>query len=222
MASRTLILLLGLLSFIIVATTVSSLPSSSGRIRLGVIRKPSADVPVFREAPAFRNGDSCGAQRIHIVMTLDANYLRGTMAAIFSILQHSTCPENMEFPFSLGTRVRGKISKSIRQSLDQPLNYARIYLADIIPSDVKRVIYLDSDLVVVDDIAKLWEVDLENRVLAAPEYCHANFTYYFSNLFWLDPVLTKTFQGRRPCYFNTGSYGCGFGKVEARTAYTKG
>ncbi|KAG5237903.1 galacturonosyltransferase [Salix suchowensis] len=230
MASRTLILVLGLLSFIIVATTVSSLPSSSGGIRLGVIRKPSADVPVFREAPAFRNGDSCGAQRIHIVMTLDANYLRGTMAAIFSILQHSTCPENMEFHFlwarfdrevfssikstfpSLNfkfyrfdsSRVRGKISKSIRQSLDQPLNYARIYLADIIPSDVKRVIYLDSDLVVVDDIAKLWEVDLENRVLAAPEYCHANFTYYFSNLFWLDPVLTKTFQGRRPCYFNTG------------------
>ncbi|PNT18440.1 hypothetical protein POPTR_010G242300v4 [Populus trichocarpa] len=230
MASCTFILPLGLLSFIIVANTVSSLPSSSGGIRLGVIRKPSADVPVFREAPAFRNGDSCGPLRIHIVMTLDANYLRGTMAAIFSILRHSTCPENMEFHFLWArfdrevfssikstfpylnfkfyrfdsNRVRGKISKSIRQSLDQPLNYARIYLADIIPSNVKRVIYLDSDLLLVDDIAKLWEVDLEDRVLAAPEYCHANFTYYFSNLFWLDPVLARTFHGRRPCYFNTG------------------
>ncbi|KAJ6909042.1 hypothetical protein NC652_020111 [Populus alba x Populus x berolinensis] len=95
-------------------------------------------------------------------------------------------------------------SRFEREALDQPLNYARIYLADIIPSDVKRVIYLDSDLVVVEDIAKLWEVDLEEKVLAAPEYCHANFTNYFSNLFWLDPVLAKTFHGRRPCYFNTG------------------
>ncbi|KAB5544000.1 hypothetical protein DKX38_012112 [Salix brachista] len=229
MASCATSLLLGLLSFLIVANTASS-SSSSGGIRLSIIRKPSADVPVFREAPAFRNGDSCGLQRIHIVMTLDANYLRGTMAAVLSILQHSTCPENMEFHFLWSrferevfssikstfpylnfkvyrfdsNRVRGKISKSIRQALDQPLNYARIYLADIIPSDVKRVIYLDSDLVVVDDIAKLWEVDLEEKVLAAPEYCHANFTNYFSNLFWFDPVLAKTFHGRRPCYFNTG------------------
>ncbi|KAJ6428743.1 hypothetical protein OIU84_020416 [Salix udensis] len=180
MASCAASLLLGLLSFLIVANTASS-SSSSGGIRLSIIRKPSADVPVFREAPAFRNGDSCGLQRIHIVMTLDANYLRGTMAAVLSILQHSTCPENMEFHFLWSrferevfssikstfpylnfkvyrfdsNRVRGKISKSIRQALDQPLNYARIYLADIIPSDVKRVIYLDSDLVVVDDIAKV-------------------------------------------------------------------
>ncbi|XVF72486.1 hypothetical protein PTKIN_Ptkin12aG0125000 [Pterospermum kingtungense] len=200
-------------------------------IRHAIIRKPSSDhVPIFREAPAFLNGDVCGSDRIHITMTLDANYLRGTMAAVLSILQHSTCPENVEFHFLWGkyepevlesinstfpflnfrvyefdsNRVRGKISKSIRQALDQPLNYARIYLADILPTDVKRVIYLDSDLVVVDDIAKLWEVDLEGKVLAAPEYCHANFTNYFTDLFWADKGLSSTFDGRRPCYFNTG------------------
>lgn len=166
-----------------------------------------------------------------MAMTLDANYLRGTMAAVFSILQHSTCPENVFFHFLWArfepetfssikstfpylnfkvyrfdsNRVRGKISKSIRQALDQPLNYARIYLADIIPADVNRVIYLDSDLVVVDDIAKLWGVQLDGKVLAAPEYCHANFTKYFSEAFWRDPVLPRTFDGRKkPCYFNTG------------------
>ncbi|GAA0161023.1 hypothetical protein Leryth_013789 [Lithospermum erythrorhizon] len=196
--------------------------------------------PVFREAPAFRNGETCGGaigdktipkQRvIHVAMTLDSNYLRGTMAAVFSILQHSTCPENVEFHFLTikhepevisiinstipylnfkvycfdETRIQGLISKSIRQALDQPLNYARIYLADILPSTVKRVIYLDSDLVMVDDIAKLWEVDLEGKVVAAPEYCRANFTIYFNKAFWADEELTKTFEGRKPCYFNTG------------------
>lgn len=199
-------------------------------IHLGTIRKPSLSVPTFREAPAFRNGDSCKQEIIHIAMTLDSNYLRGTMAAVLSVLQHSACPENVEFHFLWSkfepevfssikstfpylnfkvyrfnsNRVRGKISKSIRQALDQPLNYARIYLADMIPTNVKRVIYLDSDLVVVDDIAKLWEVDLEGKVVAAPEYCHANFTNYFTDEFWSGTELAKTFEGRKPCYFNSG------------------
>ncbi|KAL6499500.1 putative galacturonosyltransferase-like 4 [Orobanche gracilis] len=187
--------------------------------------------PTFREAPAFRNGETCfSSPTIHIAMTLDANYLRGTMAAVLSILQHSTCPENVVFHFlhvrsdpgviSIirstfpylnfktyrfdTTRVRGLISKSIRQALDQPLNYARIYLADVLPKDVVRLIYLDSDLIVVDDVAKLWDVDLRRKVLAAPEYCHANLTNYFTDTFWADPDLPKTFAGRSPCYFNTG------------------
>uniref|UniRef100_M4FGK3 Hexosyltransferase n=1 Tax=Brassica campestris TaxID=3711 RepID=M4FGK3_BRACM len=164
-------------------------------------------------------------------MTLDTNYLRGTMAAVLSLLQHSSCPENLSFHFlSLAhfendlftsikstfpylnfkiyqfdpNLVRSKISKSIREALDQPLNYARIYLADIIPTSVDRIIYLDSDLVVVDDIEKLWHVEMEGRVVAAPEYCHANFTYYFTKAFWSDPELVKVLEGKRPCYFNTG------------------
>ncbi|KAI4319449.1 hypothetical protein MLD38_033046 [Melastoma candidum] len=238
--SSTLLLPGGLLSSLTVAflllLLLLLLPSFADAATATVsIRKPSPDYPVFREAPAFRNGDTCASpggdsSTIHVSMTLDANYLRGTMAAVLSMLQHSTCPENFEFHFLCSrfepevfasinstfpylrfrvyrfdsNRVRGKISKSIRQALDQPLNYARIYLADLIPSNVKRIIYLDSDLVVVDDIAELWEVDLEDKVLAAPEYCHANFTKYFTDLFWSDPELAKTFDGRRPCYFNTG------------------
>lgn len=56
----------------------------------------------------------------------------------------------------------------------------------------------------VDDIKKLWEVDLGDKVLAAPEYCHANFTKYFTDNFWSDPDLTRSLEGRNPCYFNTG------------------
>ncbi|XP_047308732.1 probable galacturonosyltransferase-like 4 [Impatiens glandulifera] len=214
--------LLGHLSLSLLLLSAAAIPAAS-------LRRPPPQIPLFREAPAFRNADSCKTQ-IHISMTLDTNYLRGTMAAIFSIIQHSTCPENVVFHFLWSrvdpnisstirstfpylkfmiyrfdpNRVRHKISKSIRQALDQPLNYARIYLADILPSHVNRVIYLDSDLVMVDDINLLWEVNLENKVLAAPEYCHANFTKYFSDSFWYDKSLSETFKGRRPCYFNTG------------------
>ncbi|XP_021750508.1 probable galacturonosyltransferase-like 4 [Chenopodium quinoa] len=224
--------LVGLLSFLLLHPITTTNTASVG-IRIGVIRRPSTNAPIFREAASYVNSKECGyndMDKIHISMTLDANYLRGTMAAVLSILQHSTCPENFVFHFLSerhepeifsniastfpylnfkiyrfdSNRVRGKISKSIRQALDQPLNYARIYLADILPFDVNRVIYLDSDIIVVDDILKLWEVDLGEKVVAAPEYCHANFTTYFTDAFWSDGILSNTFHGRRPCYFNTG------------------
>jgi len=190
----------------------------------------AGELPAFREAPAFRNGEECTPEStIHIAMTLDSTYLRGSIAAVFSVLRHSTCPENIAFHFlthrdlrrtitstfpSLSislhhfdpSLVRGKISTSIRRALDQPLNYARIYLADLLPPSVHRVIYLDSDLILVDDIANLWSIDLHQHVLGAPEYCHANFTSYFTSKFWNTPELSRTFQKRErpPCYFNTG------------------
>lgn len=230
--SPTLHQLLGLLSLFLLLPYG---PIYAAGIRVGVIRKQSLDdFPVFREAPEFLNGGECSPidvdRVLHIAMTLDVNYLRGTMGAVLSILQHTSCPENVEFHFLSArfepellmsikstfpylklkvyhfdpNRVKGKISKSIRQALDQPLNYARIYLADIIPEEVRRVIYLDSDIIVVDDIRVLWAVELGDKVVAAPEYCHANFTSYFTNAFWSDPVLAGTFENRRPCYFNTG------------------
>nr|DAD19382.1 TPA_asm: hypothetical protein HUJ06_020845 [Nelumbo nucifera] len=109
--------LLGLLSFLLLHPIATTSTSATG-IRLGILRKPSPDVPSFREAPAFRNEETCGSadtDRIHIVMTLDANYLRGTMAAVLSILQHSSCPENVAFHF-LSARSEPDIIASIRST----------------------------------------------------------------------------------------------------------
>ncbi|XP_061369797.1 probable galacturonosyltransferase-like 1 [Gastrolobium bilobum] len=168
-------------------------------------------------------------------MTLDVAYLRGSMAAILSVLQHSSCPENIIFHFiSAASKpssavllnrtlaasfpylkfqiypfddvaVAGFISTSIRSALDCPLNYARSYLANLLPPCVTKIVYLDSDLVLVDDIAKLAATSLgSDAVLAAPEYCTANFTAYFTPSFWSNPSLSLTFANRRACYFNTG------------------
>ncbi|TKY55791.1 galacturonosyltransferase 2 [Spatholobus suberectus] len=202
----------------------------------------------FNEAPKFYNSPTCdtlhhqpnrtcAANAIHVAMTLDVAYLRGSMAAIRSVLQHTSCPENIIFhfvsaaskPSSAATlnetlttsfpylnfriypfrddAVSGLISTSIRSALDCPLNYARTYLASLLPRCVTRVVYLDSDLVLVDDIAKLAATPLgPDAVLAAPEYCSANFSAYFTPSFWANPSLSLTFANRRrrPCYFNTG------------------
>lgn len=164
-------------------------------------------------------------------MTLDSEYLRGSVAAIHSILKHASCPENLFFHLILNRKnenlistidstfpslrfktysfrqelVSRLISSSIRPALDNPLNYARSYLAQMLDSCVHRVIYLDSDVIVVDDVRKLWEVELaDSRVIGAPVYCKANFSAYFTNAFWKNDELRKVFNGRSPCYFNTG------------------
>uniref|UniRef100_A0A7N0V4Z2 Hexosyltransferase n=1 Tax=Kalanchoe fedtschenkoi TaxID=63787 RepID=A0A7N0V4Z2_KALFE len=214
----------------------------------------------FAEAPEYRNGAECMSLRspgpgldaqsdpnmIHVAMTLDLEYLRGSIAAVHSVLRHASCPENVFFHFiaaefdAASPRVLGRlvrstfpslsfnvyifredtvinlISSSIRQALENPLNYARSYLGDKLSADVTRVIYLDSDVVVVDDIRKLWNVTLTgSRVIGAPEYCHANFTHYFTDEFWSDPVHPSTFGSSTPCYFNTGVMVMDLGKWRA-------
>lgn len=212
-------------------------------------RNDAAATAHFREAPKFYNSPSCASasaaaadtasaicyntNAINVAMTLDAAYLRGSMAAILSVLQHSSCPENIVFHFVASSSAdsahlrrtisksfpylqfqiypfddsaaAGLISTSIRAALDCPLNYARNYLADLLPACIQKIVYLDSDLVLVDDIAKLAATPLTNdAVLAAPEYCNANFTSYFTPTFWSNPSLSLTFANRKPCYFNTG------------------
>ncbi|XP_059623737.1 probable galacturonosyltransferase-like 1 [Cornus florida] len=228
-SSHTLFSLLLFLSFVIVVVQASQ---------------------KFKEAPLFYNSPNCPSihhhenasstttticydNAVHVAMTLDAAYLRGSVAAILSVLQHCSCPENIIFHFvtsaSTNTHhlnltiatsfpylkfqiypfddsaVAGLISTSIRSALDCPLNYARNYLADLLPTCVRKIVYLDSDLVLVDDIAKLAATPLgDAAVLAAPEYCNANFTSYFTPTFWSNPSLSLTFAGRNACYFNTG------------------
>ncbi|KAK4387573.1 putative galacturonosyltransferase-like 1 [Sesamum angolense] len=213
----------------------------------------STTLQQFREAPKFYNSPECPNnnfkdddsdnnhsndvvcwnEAIHVGMTLDAAYIRGSMAAVVSIVQHASCSQNIFFHFVASasadasalrdtisasfpdlnfriypfrdSKVEGLISTSIRSALDCPLNYARSYLADLLPPCVRRVVYLDSDLVLVDDIAKLSGTPLPgDKVLAAPEYCNANFTSYFTPTFWSNPSLSLTFANRRACYFNTG------------------
>ncbi|KAG5626015.1 hypothetical protein H5410_011233 [Solanum commersonii] len=210
------------------------------------IKSSNSDLdPLFnyRQSPNFKNSPKCTTFPIssiatkicnpsldHISMTLDTKFLRGSVAAIHSILQHSHCPENLFFHFISSSDtinlephlgkifpllsfkiyyfnpgiVQNKISSSIRQTLEHPLNYARNYLAELLEPCVERVIYLDSDIVLVDDISNLWKASLGLSTVGSPQYCHANFTNYFTPKFWSHKKFFRAFHGRKPCYFNTG------------------
>ncbi|KAH7674592.1 Polygalacturonate 4-alpha-galacturonosyltransferase protein [Dioscorea alata] len=221
---------------LLLAVLIVLFPSSIAAARSFPSHISTSMLSSFSEAPHFRNSDACSSDEVvHIAMTLDSHYLRGSIAAIHSILKHTSCPEDLHFHLIVSVdddlhsivrsifpslrfqiyqfneaRVRGLISPSIREALENPLNYARAYIADLIDPRIRRVIYLDSDVVVVDDIRRLWDTPVRSSsVIAAPEYCHANFTRYFTAAFWEGSGAgagAKVFEGRRrkPCYFNTG------------------
>lgn len=46
-------------------------------------------------------------------------------------------------------------------------SYLRIFIPEILPDDVEKVLYLDCDIVVRHDIAPLWRTDLGDKVLGA-------------------------------------------------------
>lgn len=50
-------------------------------------------------------------------------------------------------------------------------SYIKLYLDDLLPNNVERVLYLDSDILVVGDLTELWEMDLQGHVGAAVVDC---------------------------------------------------
>ena len=116
--------------------------------RLHIPRR-SSTLPVFQEAPTFRNGkecivsapsswrsgysqlqeeedddtELCDSTTVHIAMTLDAAYLRGLVVGILSILQHAACPENVVFHFMVSERQR-----DLKATLQATFPYLRFIL----------------------------------------------------------------------------------------------
>jgi len=89
-----------------------------------------------------------------------------------------------------------KISKKIYQNfkISHHINsstYYRISIPEIIDSSIKKVIYLDCDLIIREDISKLWYTDISEYFLAAVE--NPNFNRYADLKI---PVNSK--------YFNAG------------------
>lgn len=77
--------------------------------------------------------------------------------------------------------------------------YYRLLLPRIVSDSVKKIIYLDTDLIIQRDLGQLWDIDLvDNYVLAVPNLCQR----YISQTNHLDH---KKFGIPEDCkYFNTG------------------
>ena len=147
-----------------------------------------------------------GKDVIHILMACDRNY-----APFYGVLLTSLFLNNQESQFhihwitddTIPQKMKDKFIRLVRKNrselsmyeidkskvTDFPqhghINYAAYYnlkIADILPQDVQRVIYMDGDMIVDGDIRPLWETDLKGNACGmvwAPDW---NEPYVFERL----------------------------------------
>lgn len=49
--------------------------------------------------------------------------------------------------------------------------YTRLYAGDILPEDIDKIIYMDCDTIVNNDLSELWNFDMRNNVVAGVRDC---------------------------------------------------
>ncbi|SEA51778.1 Lipopolysaccharide biosynthesis protein, LPS:glycosyltransferase [Prevotella sp. tc2-28] len=128
---------------------------------------------------------------LHVVLATDDNYAEFVSVVIVSILHNNkqfesihihllangVCPENIEklrrhLPTDKGVLHVYDISDlQQRLGIEVPNTialsaYARLFMADILPYNLERVLYLDCDVVVSGNIQDFWTVPLGNNLIA--------------------------------------------------------
>ncbi len=136
-------------------------------------------------------GANAAANRVHLLFCTDAVYLQHVAVCLASLLVNN---RDLFFNVVVVGRATETLDKEkLRRSLARfpnhsllfrvftapagrvlPLNprahytvdtWTRLWVEEFFPADVDRVLYLDGDIVVVGDIAPLWNVDLCGALL---------------------------------------------------------
>jgi len=87
------------------------------------------------------------------------------------------------------------------------LPYARLYLPSLLPPCLKRVLFLDSDVVVLGAVEKLWAHQLGHQPLATPLFCDSStkLSTFFTPAFWNQRRLSGgVWELRDACSFDAG------------------
>jgi lipopolysaccharide biosynthesis glycosyltransferase len=155
--------------------------------------------------------------KIQIVSACDDNYVQHLAVMLCSLLENTENSKNISINIIDGGILeenKTKLDKFIYENYhidmcyltidrdlyqDFPISYHfshtiyyRISIPLLFDDSVDKVLYLDSDIVVKDDISKLWNTDLNNYLLAAVESPSFEAKYFDLNM----PENSK--------YFNSG------------------
>jgi lipopolysaccharide biosynthesis glycosyltransferase len=128
---------------------------------------------------------------IRIVLAADDNYAQHLGVAMTSILENHKNSQKIEF-FILDNNIGGINLEKIKQigfaykvdlffyKISEALfgdypeanrlsraTYSRIFIPELLPLNIKKVLYLDVDLVVLEDVALLYNTDLKNFSVGA-------------------------------------------------------
>jgi lipopolysaccharide biosynthesis glycosyltransferase len=144
-------------------------------------------------------------EKIHIAVCLDKGYVMPTGVMMYSVCVNN---QDVDIDFHMliddcmteneqqdlkdtVTRFQGKrclfYSVKSLSAIHFPINldrlpqsaYYRLFLSDILPSTIEKVLYLDGDIIVRHSLLSLWNVDLgDNAVGAAMDVCDGDIKRY--------------------------------------------
>lgn len=129
--------------------------------------------------------------KINIVFASDNNYAQHTAVAMASVLVNTKVPQKIQFYLiddEIQQENKEKITKTV-QNLGGNIefikiknsrledcyvsgelsraSYFRLDIANILDKSIEKIIYLDCDLLVYDDIEKMWQLDMGGKPVAA-------------------------------------------------------
>lgn len=134
-------------------------------------------------------------QPIRVVLAADHNYVMPLTVAICSAASH--CDRSCVLAFhviehGIGRELRARVESSLQATgfpnagiewieapVDRfrdlrvvhrymsPLIYARLLIPELLPDTIDKALYLDSDVIVNDDLRELWDLPLGGRSLLA-------------------------------------------------------
>lgn len=171
-------------------------------------------------SPALRAGNGKTRTQAHVLLATDRHCLWGCAASIQSIIdnasadiyvhfhvvthglwrkdkaalaytvsRHSDCASIRMMGFQ-----SGRVKHLQRSRIITRTAYARMFLEEFLPHNVRRVIYVDCDVVFERDVGELWNTDLQGKTVGAVDNAH-----------WQDSSFHQTRLGLAdPRYFNSG------------------
>lgn len=165
---------------------------------------------------------------INISLTCDNDYIVLLATLLKSIEKNHVTPEKIN-AFIVNDGISSSNKKKIEESISQkmfnivwvdlktaiprnvdfplptytyPVNiYARLFIPQFVPPEVSKVIYFDVDMVVLEDVSKLFNTDLEGRPLGAVQ--DPRVTHFDNHWGGVLNFKELNLDGRSP-YFNSG------------------
>lgn len=132
-------------------------------------------------------------KQLRVLFSSDDNYAQHLGAAIYSLAAHNSefeeiqiyvidneiSDENKEKLESVSSQFpnsqiiwlpfaawRAKLNLNMAWNISLS-SYARLFLAEILPKDVDRILYMDCDMIVCDSLMPLWNAQLQGKILGA-------------------------------------------------------
>ena len=133
------------------------------------------------------------SNELNVLFSSDDNYAQHLGAAIYSLLYHNKDFKTISI-YIIDNEISSRNRRNLEQVVEEfhyakiafldftawksklHLNlaweisltaYARLFVAELLPMSVQRVLYLDCDMIICDDLYELWNTDLNRNMLGA-------------------------------------------------------